>query len=637
MKSGAKMGMTPAAVLILGLAASAMANNTCVDPSNFTYSKKTWYFIYPGTSIAVPQSRHYYGYECGNGEQKVFEEFVSTSHNSNWTIPKVTRKVIADAVNQYSVGSVEPGGFEFWSSQYHVQAARNNNRVYETGKFIVEPVYPDIKAAFPFDGTQDDPEYIEYVKAAPLDNRCRAAVRIRYIGPTVVQGKPYFANVYVFPGKGDQDLYNKPLVVGDAFDPRNGRSAWTLYTKLQYRNLLSMGSDPATQPINTFETPRSEGHDIWLIDFAQGGGDIYINAGIQLRLLEWIQERTQGGIMVGGPSMSGVVSRLSLLYSLPQNNYPPRDRLSKVIGFMSIDSPHDGASISGDLQQVVYEAATDTKLNAITGFASFFSEGVNNSAQGSWDELRVPAAHQMLFDHYYPTEFPRISGASHDYFYRSIGEMGGMRKSFPNLAVAYSNFHHSYAGTLDATLKTGVGTMTINPQPGNPATLIFSRNLAAGGSGGGYWEMSPGSMGNWYVQMWKSKEAQYMFMKDYLNTGTGKREIFAGTFIPIHSALGLPRTFPNFSNPSQAEVAAASMFDKVYYMQRDQHAYPYYNPPTGPDGRNGIIMQDKRFEHIIFDPELMGHVMDGIRTIEKKHEGKKRAARLAPALSLLLE
>jgi hypothetical protein len=113
-------------------------------------------------------------------------------------------------------------------------------------------------------------------------------------------------------------------VVGDAFDPFNKRDAFQIYgspksdgtyAQPEYQRLLS----------TTGNSPRAKGYDIIFVDFSQGGGDILINASLLLKLTEWLHSATNANIMVGGPSMSGIVSRLALLYSKPGNNVAGMD------------------------------------------------------------------------------------------------------------------------------------------------------------------------------------------------------------------------------------------------------------------------------------------------------------------------
>jgi hypothetical protein len=648
-RKGIGMRMLFVLPIFAGALGSAFANPSCVDPTGVTYigGQCQEVPLGPPPSIAHTYvSQLKYRYTCGSGETREYSTQLEANRSScptvqeaNSRLPEVSREISAQFVDAYSGSEPTAAGFDHWTGTWQVDAARNRMGPYDPYYFKVEQVYPTISSAFPFDGAKDDPDAVNIAKTFGYAHKCRAALKITYWGRSPLSyGITYSAMVYVFPGKGDQNLYNKPLVVGDAFDPSNGRDAWGIYSKPQYRNLLATDPDPATQPMNSTNTPRAEGYDVWFIDFAQGGGDIYLNAGIELRLIQWLKENNAGRVIVGGPSMSGVVARTAMLYSMPQNNLadgygkPGRDLASNVRGLLTIDSPHQGASISAKMQEVVYSASRDADVNGVVGLATSFGADQSNTAIGSWNELTVPAALEMLYGHYYPDsrESPTpFNTLSHDAFYNSLSAMGDLRKDIANVAIAYSNFHVPYKGGINPDVETVVGKMNIKAPGG---LVLFSSSIKAGGDNGGKYEFYPGSIGNWYMQYWKLKYAQYLDMNAFnSSTAYGGTEVFAGTFIPIQSALGLSSSIDVFSNPSLATVQANSMFHKVYFMDREYNNYSYLNP-NPPNSWPSLFNFDKRFEHIVFDPEVMGKISEGLAFIEKRDRAKLAATSIRSLL-----
>jgi hypothetical protein len=434
-----------------------------------------------------------------------------------------------------------------------------------------------------------------------------------YDGETVSGN--YRAKIYCFPGKGDNNLYNNPMVVPDAFDPGSSRGVNELYNAVQYKYLLN---------INDYGfSPRNSGYDVFFLDFVEGGGEIQKNAAITLKFIEWLQQRTTSEIIVGGPSMGGIVSRLALLYSMPQNNTMNTDLAKKVTAYLSIDSPQQGASIAPSMQQATQAVASQGGVNTLVYFGNMISsDEVENTAVEGWNQLSTPAAHQMIYQHYY-CEIRDLNGKQtspgifsttlHDRFYGLLTTLGSYKPGLKKIAIAYSNFYSPHPGLS----RTGsVQSGTISP-PG------FSRTFYAGGTSGNpeKYELYPGSTGNWYYQTSKGKSVKYV------NTNSYGSEVFKGTFIPINSALDLNSTFDVFAPTSTAEgtVKTFSPFDKVFYMKDEYNRYKELRG-TGVSG----TIDDMRYEHIVFDSQVMNAINNGLRWI-------KYGNSMTPIYSLLLQ
>lgn len=340
-----------------------------------------------------------------------------------------------------------------------------------------------------------------------------------------------------------------------------------------------------------FISPREAGYDIFFLDFSQGGGDIRKNAKLLTKVMETLEANSSSKYVVAGISMSGIVARLALLYSLPQNNTYNSKILTNAKGFFTVDSPLQGASI-GDLQSMVWSVMGDT-LAQIVGSAP-----VDQYAQ-----LSVPAAHQMLYGHHYYrensedesyTSYMKQSDAQAN-FYNMLKEMGDYRSDLPFATIATSNFHKPHP-ELDMTVRNEVQKID---------RWVLRRSIYAGGQ---YpyqkYELYPGSCGNFYY--------------DLVNFGRGTSspqenatsgEKFKGTFIPIHSSLDL-RGF-EVLNPSldrsENNLARYSPADRCFYFQNQYNEY-----------RGDYSVDGMRFSHIYFNYMTMQKIQAALQFIESQ-------------------
>lgn len=410
----------------------------------------------------------------------------------------------------------------------------------------------------------------------------------------------YWADLVCFPGVGDVDLFNKPILVSDAFDPFDNRTAAQIYSTPQYSNLLSTTHVSA---------PRKRGYDIWFLNFKQGGGDLIVNAQLLLRALQWMQSKTTSKIIIGGPSMSGLVSRTALLYSMPANNVHGLDLARGVKGYLSIDSPHRGASISPSMQKAVHEVKTDKSLNFIIDINNYVADVTNgslvdgqaNSAGENWDQLCVAGAHQMLYGHYYPGRGHLNTAFSA--FQEFLQSKGGFRMDIPRVAIATSNFWIPNA-SLSRSATNTVGKIA-------PPGAV--RNFNAGGVDGMHnHELEPGSTGDWFFSPYKKKSPEFVTAYSFTN------EKFKGTFVPISSALALNGNFDVYNPQTTDEIGLRSWstFNAVYYLQQPYNGYP---------GSSGGI-EDRRYEHIVFDDQVMEKIKLALIFIESKEAVKTLSA-----------
>gem|GEM_PF-5958133 len=535
-------------------------------------------------------------------------EFANFNHLTGDVLYKT---IVQSWVGAYS--SSTASSTDFWSSPSQTDNAISVNAKYDPTKFTVNVIYPHIAPAMPFNGTSDDLSY-------PLtggSNKMRAFAEVTYGNDS-----RYFAKVYCFPGVGNTNLFDKPLVVGDAFDPFNRRDAWQIYGQIQpngtagypeYQNLLA----------TTGSSPRAKGYDVLFIDFSQGGGDMTINAGLELKFMEWLQTQTSSRFILGGPSMSGIVARLALLYSMPDNNWANgpgvrgRDLATKVKGYISIDSPQKGASISAALQRHVYFLGTDY-----------------SDAKSSWDQLSVPAAHEMLYNHYFSPIDKSLSD-SHDHFYDNfLKPLGNYRKDIPSVAIAYSNFYMPNP-TINRDYNQYCGDINIlsnfEMKAGGPIGNSERYELMPGSTTDTYFGLFSYKFNSWIYPGYSSSHFSYFFhySSDMLNPNWDA-EVYKGTFIPIVSALDLSN-FDDVNPPTLDEkaMAAYSPFDKVLYMKQP---YNSYHSEFNKGSSTGITANDKRYQHIVFGQQLMASLSDALDYVETHSKKNIVSTILAPLL-----
>jgi hypothetical protein len=490
-----------------------------------------------------------------------------------------------------NLASVKGANLESWDSPQKAIDAVATFQVYDSAKFAIAPIGRKEYPAFPFDIT------LSTVEDASGQTP-RGLLKITY------RDNPnYYGILFLFPGAGDMDFSNRPLLIGDAFDPEVRRDAFATYFADKYRALLDISR----------EGPRKLGYDVYFLDFSQGGGNLHINSMIYLKAMEWLSGRTKGSLVTGGVSMGGILARLALLYSLPENNARHLDLARKVKGYLSIDSPHQGANIAGSVLRAIYSLLDDGMVLAF---------GPKGDLRDYRNQLNSPAAHQLLFEHYYLSS-GASSTAAHDAFFQFLASKGGYRRDIPKIAIAYSNFykpHPNWYGPYDHQIAA-IGKDAIY------------RDIR-----GNTQEFVPGSTGDWYYSPFMGTRGDNIhFVAD---PGTPK-EAYKGTFIPIQSALDL-KSFDVFNPPSvqERDIRTYSPFDAVYYMHDTYSGYctaagscsrlSLYDPSTGLGSRTSI--DDKRYEHVIFDNQLMQAINSSLRTLDSF---KTRRSVISPKLVLL--
>lgn len=236
------------------------------------------------------------------------------------------------------------------------------------------------------------------------------------------------------------------------------------------------------------------------------------------------------------------------------------------------------------------------------------------------DNVNSPAAHQMLKEHYY-NDASTSNSTAHNAFYGFLTSLGGYRPDIPKISIAYSNLYRAHAGFI-GPWEWGVANI------GKDDVYRTVR--------GNYQEYRPGSTGYWY---WSPLERSVM--EDVNPSYFGNPpEMFKGTFISFVSALdlkGFDDENPPTSDPNS--IRSYSPFDEVHYMQEEYNGYCDPNRNCNQNSlceNNGNCLksiEDRRYEHMVFDKQLMRAIATSLHSLESLQFRK----RLASSKTLLLK
>ena len=234
-----------------------------------------------------------------------------------------------------------------------------------------------------------------------------------WVPPVGLRGRAEVSYYYRSTPQGCQGPANvrKPVIVVDGFDHNQERNGGNIYNEyLSYSN--------GTQIKNLGEDLRIDGYDVVIMDqpditgpvyngpnvyqrtLRRGGSDyMERNAYALVKLIQNLNQQMQAAtpgtteqIVVIGPSMGGQIARFALAYMEKRYNdqtdavayqNPVWQHNTRL--YISLDSPHNGATIPIGLQHFVNIFATatgDTKL------------------QESLVEVNSPAARELAQQHY---------------------------------------------------------------------------------------------------------------------------------------------------------------------------------------------------------------------------------------------
>ncbi len=179
----------------------------------------------------------------------------------------------------------------------------------------------------------------------------------------------------------EDGIFDRPFIFVEGIDfgqthgtLRNGFFGWYEFSSGNSANYSFLYNMPVL-----LQWLRSEGYDIIMLDFSHGSDHIERNAALLKHLIELVKgyKTGQEELVVAGASMGGQVSRVALR----EMELDGLDHCTRL--WISMDSPHYGASIPMSLQHTLYE------MKEISASAEDFVANY----------LEVPAAKQMLLAH----------------------------------------------------------------------------------------------------------------------------------------------------------------------------------------------------------------------------------------------
>lgn len=158
---------------------------------------------------------------------------------------------------------------------------------------------------------------------------CRITATISYQGGTA---SGYYK---VFPGFNNSFI-DKPIIITDGIDPVDSEPGGSRKIDEIYAFI-----NKPTSSGNLADRLRNEGYDIIILDFENGADYIQRNAFVVVELVNFINSQKSGNhqLVIGGPSMGGLVVRYALAY-MEDNSMSHETNM-----YLSFDAPHRGANI----------------------------------------------------------------------------------------------------------------------------------------------------------------------------------------------------------------------------------------------------------------------------------------------------
>jgi pimeloyl-ACP methyl ester carboxylesterase len=360
------------------------------------------------------------------------------------------------------------------------------------------------------------------------------------------------ASAYIIQGKGDNDPWNKPVIVSDGFDPKQRIAIQEIFENVN--NSLAPNANAFIQTIT------DKGYDVVFVDYGNGGNDMVENARALLRVIEAVSEKSgSNNIMVGGYSMGGLLARVALLLG-EKNNRPCMNRISR---YLSIDAPHLGAQVNYDMQKTIIDKS-NTSLTEPLDYLYY-----EKVAAVAFD-LKSVAARQLLFSH-------AISGSTdHDGFFAFVKSMGDYPSKPKRYSIGDASWIWPYGTSVSAKKAASIaGTnLYVKDEDLFPGSYI---DLWASGSGA---LPSPGLGAGLAINL---GIAVFNFLN--LTTVSPSSSVYGDsrykpTHIPLYSALGISKdnflqiTAPNNQSDMDRIATAYSPFHKLYlvnFTSRPRH------------------------------------------------------------------
>jgi lipase (class 2) len=238
-------------------------------------------------------------------------------------------------------------------------------------------------------------------------------------------------NNQLFYWSGNDGVLNRPAFLVEGFDPDNSNPPVINY---------QLG-------FNVIELARSQGYDVFIMEWADGGADLSINKDVFLGACQFIHRllgSTEAAVQVVGISMAGPIARYGLAWAeddSPGGPHPGQYMQHYINTFISFDGPQQGANLNTGLQNFIKTHGNSTQKVA----------------------LQCVAAQQML----YSDVFDNTQSVHNDFYNNTLRALHnsdplyGLTNGYPrrcknltisngNLAADYPNFSTS---TSLATIK----------------------------------------------------------------------------------------------------------------------------------------------------------------------------------------
>jgi hypothetical protein len=341
----------------------------------------------------------------------------------------------------------------------------------------------------------------------------------------------------------DLDLTVNPVIAVEGFDLDNSWDWDELYNHLNNEDLL--------------ETLRSDGFDIFILDFTDATDYIQRNSFVLVELIEQVKAMIypSSTIAVAGASMGGLCARYALAY-METNGIE-----HQVRNYISFDAPHGGANIPLGIQY----------------WLDFFS-GLSDAAAGMLAMLNRPAARQMLVYHY--TDPPGTTGQPDPLragLLADFADVGDFPQNLRKVAIANGSGYmlgqgfspgdqlilYEYADLL-TTIRGNVWAVPDGAEQmifdGFIRIIILPTTLTVSVSGTKPYDSAPGG--------WRSS------MADMDSTEAPYGDIIAlydnHCFIPTISALAIDTEDLLYDIDGDPSLLSHTPFDEVYYPSGNQ-------------------------------------------------------------------
>lgn len=409
-----------------------------------------------------------------------------------------------------------------------------------------------------------------------------------------------------------------PIIIPDAIDPGSSRDYYTDHItydgdprKFDNRGLYQIidgqpsGWYPGEANSGTVSALINAGYDLVFLNFANGTGDIEETADTLTGFLNTFinssnyRDENTGEIILIGPSMAGMVTRLALT-KMEQSG---QEHFVKT--WVAFDSPQKGAYIPIALQWGIYYLSKrpDDDIGS-DGMATL---------QGKLATLNTPAAREMLLQHYTAlgseTEAKQWYGGQNEFMIAPINDFSQLHDRLDELG--YPRLTRNLAITNGGTSKlyetAGKQIVKFNNkaygldhgfdgygQNNDIAQHKFFQGFWHDGSDlndyalySSYQTGFENAPGGWHSDLYNMNqdEGNGSYALDYTSFANGRIEFHKACFMVTASAFGLPITRDNVYKTWTQFSANQTPFDDILGITGINEEHMKISPAT----KNNII------------------------------------------------